>query len=384
MTTFSSARHERRPRRGAVRFASLPGYVPGLLIVCLLAGFFLAWSSARPISDPSSLVGRADPILIDGLRADDTDLFAAAHAIYLEALEQQPSNPEALRGAAISDLGLHRFALALERATAATLLRPDDHIALAAVVDANIELGNYAAAELELDRLLSLRPGLEASSRLSYLRQTMGDGEGASQAMWQARASAGGLVQEAARIDALIGELEFSLGNDAAAAAAYRQATQGDPARLDAMVGSAAVVFRSGDSLTALAMLDDVYAIDPGDTAARILEAEIAASLGDADRSRRAANSVALGALAEHDAGFGIDPSAALVASSWGDPELGLQVAEIIHEVRPDNVRVAHAYAWALHRVGRLDEAVAALEAATRFGVNDPVLAAHTAEILDS
>ena len=367
-----------------MRFASLPGYVPGLLIVCLLAGFFLAWSSGRPTSDPSSLVGRADPILIDGLRADDTDLFAQAHGIYLEALEQQSSHPEALRGAAIADLGLHRFSLALERATAATLLRPDDHIALAAVVDANIELGNYAAAEVELDRLLSLRPGLEASSRLSYLRQTMGDGEGALQAMWQARASASGLVQEAARIDALIGELEFSLGNDAAAADAYRQAIQTDPTRLDAAVGSAAVVFRSGDSLTALAMLDDVYAIDPGDTAALILEAEIAASIGDVDRAGRAANAVALDALAEHEAGFGIDPSAALPASSWGDPELGLQVAEIIHEARPDNVRVAHAYAWALHQVGRSDEAVTALDVATRFGINDAVLAAHAAEILAS
>lgn len=385
MTTLGlSTGHGRRTRRGATLLSSLPGYVPGLLIVCVLAGIFLAWSSGRSISDPSSLVDRADPVLVDALRADDTELFAQAHAIYLDALEQEPSNPEALRGAAIADLGLHRFALALERATAATVLRPDDHIALAAVVDANIELGDYAAAEVALDQLLGLRPGLEASSRLSYLRQTMGDGEGAVRAMWQARASAGGLFQETARIDALIGELEFSLGNDAAAAGAYRQAVQGDPSRLDAMVGLAAVVFRGGDATSALAILDDVYAIDAGDTAALILEAEIAYSLGDLERARQAADAVALDALAEHEAGFGIDPSAALPASSWGDPALGLRVAEIIHQARPENVRVAHAYAWALHQSGRNDDARVALAVAMRFGAEDQVLAAHVEQILAS
>ena len=384
MTTLGPVSHERRTRRGATMFASLPGYVPGLVIVCLLAGFFLAWSSGRPTSDAMSLVGRADPILIDGLRADDTQLFAEAHGIYLEALEQQPSNPEALRGAAIADLGLHRFDLALERATAATAVRPDDHIALAAVVDAHIELGNYAAAEVELDRLLSLRPGLESASRLSYLRQLLGDGEGAVQAMWQARAAAAGLVLETARIDALIGELEFALGNDVSAEAAYARATLGDPTRRDAMVGSAAVVFRAGDAATALVMLDSVYVIDANDTGGRILEAEIAASSGDLERASQAADSVAFDALAEHEAGFGIDPSAALPASSWGDPELGLKVAEVMHEARPNNVRVAHAYAWALHQVGRSEEAVAALELATRFGINDAVLAEHADEILAS
>lgn len=372
--------HEPRTCRGAITW--LPGYVPGLLIVCLLAGFVLAWSSGRPTSDPSSLVDRADAILIDGLRRDDTGLFAHSHEIYLLALAQQPSNPEALRGAAIADLGLHRFDLALERVKAAVELRPDDHIALAAVVDANIELGNYEAAELGLNRLLSLRPGLESASRLSYFRQLTGDGEGAVQAMWQARAAGAGLVLETARIDALIGELEFALGNNAAAEVAYQRAIEGDPTRLDAIVGSAAVAFRAGDAATALAGLDGVYDVDATHTGARILEAEIAASIGDLERASKLANSVALDALAEHEAGFGIDPSAALPASSWGDSELGLTVAEIMHRARPDNIRVAHAYAWALHRVGRTGESVAAIEVAIRFGINDAVLAEHAAEIL--
>lgn len=370
-------------RRTGLR-ASFPNYVPGLLIVCLVAGFFLAWSTSRPTSDATSLVGTADRILVDGLRADDTDLFAEAHGIYVKVLDQYPDNPEALRGAAIADLGLHRFSLALERANKATELRPDDHIALAAAVDANIELGEYEVATVELERLLSLRPGLESASRLSYLRQLMGDGEGAVQAMWQARTAATGLVEETARIDALIGELELSLGNDRSAADAFRRAVTADPTRLDAMVGSASVVFRTGDAQSALTMLDEVYAIDPGDTSARILEAEIAYSIGDTERASRAANSVALDALAEHEAGFGIDPSAALPASSWGDPQLGVQVASIINRARPFNVRAAHAYAWALHRVGRDAEAVDALEIATRYGINDPSLAAHAAEILEA
>lgn len=363
----------------------LPAYVPGLLAICVLAGLALAWSStARSTNggDVAPVVGQADAVLVEALRADDTDDFAEAHAGYLTVLADRPNHQEALRGAAIADLGLHRFDAALERATIAVELAPYDHIARAALVDANIELGFYDAAQRELDALLALRPGLEASSRLSYLRQLLGDWDGAFEAMGQARAGAAGLTFETARIDALIGELAFARGDDDTARHAYERALSIDPDRLDAAVGLAAITFRAGDATAALAMLDDVYAVEEGETAALILEAEIAASLGDLDRAAEAANAVALDALAEHEAGFGIDPSAALPASSWGDPELGLRVASIIHDARPDNVRVAHAYAWALFRAGQPDAAVAPMLTATQFGVDDLVLADHAAQVL--
>lgn len=378
MTTLNPSRLE-EARRAAT--PSLPSYVSGVLIVCILAGFALAWSS-RPTSDPASLVGQADSVLVDALRADDTELFAEAHGLYTQVLDRQPSNTDALRGAAIADLGLHRFHLALERATDATNSQPDDHVALAALVDANIELGRYEQAEIELNRLLALRPGIESASRLSYLRQLTGDIEGARLAMAQARAAASGLTFETARLDALIGELEFSVGNDDAAAGAYQRALDADPERLDAAVGLAAVAFRRGEVSAALDMIDGVLETEPGETAALILQAEVAASIGDDALAQAAANAVARDALAEHEAGYGIDPSAALPASSWGDPELGLQVARLMFDARPDNTRVAHAYAWALFRTGDIDRAAAPMLVATQFGADDLVLADHASEVL--
>ena len=84
----------------------------------------------------------------------------------------------------------------------------------------------------------------------------------------------------------------------------------------------------------------------------------------------------------DNDAGFGIDPSAGLFASTWGEPSAGLELAEIVYRERPQNIKAAHAYAWALHRVGRSNEALLPLEQALRFDTTDPDLSEHAEQII--
>ncbi len=386
MTTLGSVPHQHQPGliRGTGVRRSFPGYMPGLVIVCLIAGLAVGWSllGQRPTEDPAALISEADLLLVDALRADDTELFAQAHALYLSASDQSEApSAEALRGAAIADLGLHRFDLALEGATAAVDLRPDDHVALAALVDAHIELGHYEQAARALDRLLAARPGLEAFSRLSYLRQLTGEDSGAVQAMIMSRNNAGGLAAEGARVDTLLGEIYFALGDLDAAESAYQKAINADPSRIDAVIGGAAVAFRRGEVGTARAIVDGVLADEPGETAALILLAELAAAEGDLATSALAAHTVGQDALDEHAAGFGVDPSAALAVSSWGDPAMGLRIAEIIYEERPSNIKAAHALAWALHRSGQSEQAIAPLDQASQFGTTDGALRAHEVEI---
>lgn len=357
------------------------------MIVALLAGLVVGhtlWSQRTASVDVPAQIAQADLQLIEALRLDDTAIFDRASDLYLGVLDSDPGNPEALRGAAIADLGLHRFQLAHDRATRAIELRPDDHVAAAALVDANIELGRYSEAEGALDELLMLRPGLQAYTRLSYLRQLTGDDAGAVEAMFLARSAAAGLGPETARVDALIGELSFAIGDKAQAASSFANAYSADAIRLDARVGEAALAFAADDLAGAQAILDEVFSLDRGYISALILQAQIADFLGDVDLASAAATEVAEGALREHDAGFGIDPSAALAVSSWGDAEIGLQLATIIYEARPDNVKAAHAYAWALHQVGRTPEALAPLEQALRFDTTDGALHRHAAEIYDA
>lgn len=364
---------------------TMPGYLPGMVLAALVVGIVLGrslWIERTALADPSIVLADAEASLAEALRTDNTQSFDRAYQGYVSILEEQPQHPEALRGAAIADIGLHRFEAARARAQQATELRPDDHIALAAFVDANIEVGNYEEAERQLDKLLALRPGLEAYSRLSYLRQLTGDPAGAVEAMFLARSAAAGLAYETTRVEGFLGEVFLAQGDLASAAEHFQQAHAGDPTKPAGRTGQGQVLIRQGDVEGAKSVADEVLLDHPDDTGALMLLAETSRRLGDDRTADEAANAVISAALGEHEAGFGVDPSAPLFASSWGNADDGLRLAEILYEERPANVKVAHAYAWALHQVGRQDEAIGPMQEAIRFGVSDSLLAEHAAIVL--
>lgn len=60
----------------------------------------------------------------------------------------------------------------------AIILNPYNADIYGALVDANVELGNYKEAVAMCDKMLSIRPDLRSSSRASYIRQIFGDNNG--------------------------------------------------------------------------------------------------------------------------------------------------------------------------------------------------------------
>lgn len=80
-------------------------------------------------------------------------------------------------------LSLHQFADAKKTAEEAVLLNPYNADVYGALVDANVELGNYQVAVEMCDKMMSIRPDLRSYSRASYLRQIFGDNNGAKAAM---------------------------------------------------------------------------------------------------------------------------------------------------------------------------------------------------------
>ncbi len=364
---------------------TMPGYLPGMVLAALVVGIVLGrslWIEHTASADPIDVLADAEAALVEALRTDSTPRFDRAYEGYVSILGEEPQHAEALRGAAIADIGLHRFEAARARAQLATDLRPDDHIALAALVDANIEMGDYEEAERQLDKLLALRPGLEAYSRLSYLRQLTGDPAGAVEAMFLARSAAAGLAYETSRVESFLGEVFLAQGDLASAAEHFQQAHAGDPTKPGGRTGQGQVLIRQGDVEAARSVADAVLRDHPGDTGALMLLAEASRRLGDDRAADEAANAVTSAALGEHAAGFGVDPSVPLFASSWGSADDGLRLAEILYEERPANAKVAHAYGWALYQVGRQDEAIGPMQEAIRFGVSDPLLAEHAAIVL--
>ncbi len=81
------------------------------------------------------------------------------------------------------ELSLHDFAKALQTAERAAALNPYNAYIYGCLVDANVEMGNYAKAVEYCDKMVSIRPDLRSYSRVSYLREIHGDLPGAIEAM---------------------------------------------------------------------------------------------------------------------------------------------------------------------------------------------------------
>jgi len=90
---------------------------------------------------------------------------------------------EALTLKAVIKLSQHKFDEALVLGEKAVVLDPHRAFNYGVLVDANVELGNYARAVEMSDKMVGTRPDLRSYSRVSYLREIHGDVPGAMQAM---------------------------------------------------------------------------------------------------------------------------------------------------------------------------------------------------------
>jgi predicted Zn-dependent protease len=112
----------------------------------------------------------------------DKTLFDRAQAALDESLKLAPENLEAQKVEAALLLGRHEFERALVIAKAINEKVPDDVMTYGYIADADLALGDYAAAEKAVQWMLDLRtnnvPGL---LRGAEMRQVFGDSEGALQ-----------------------------------------------------------------------------------------------------------------------------------------------------------------------------------------------------------
>jgi len=117
----------------------------------------------------------------------DATYYAKAEEALEHALKSAPDNFEARKTEVWILLGRHEFAKALKEAEALNRRAPDDVQVYGFVTDANVELGHYAEAEKAAQWMLDIRPGnLPGLTRAAYLRELMGDLDGAAELMNEA------------------------------------------------------------------------------------------------------------------------------------------------------------------------------------------------------
>ena len=312
----------------------------------------------------------------------DSSYYPKAEALFRQALASDEANVDALVGMGTLALSRHEFRDAQQWGEQAVNAAPQHAPAYGVLVDAEVEIGDYGAAEQTLQQMVDLRPDLGSYSRISYLRELMGDRAGAISAMQRAVTAGSGYPENVAWAQVQLGNLTFDGGDLTGAAEAYDAAIAAVPGYAPALAGKAKVLAARGQ----LAAAGDLYA----QVVSILPLPEYLAAYGDVlaargDTSGAAAQFVTVAAIQQLQAANGVntDLELALFAADHGGPDditNAVAQARAAVDERP-SVTAYDALAWTLYRAGDLDAAAAASDQALRLGTQSAMMQFHAGMI---
>lgn len=149
----------------------------------------IRYYQARIKRDPyrySNYTKLGDVYIQKARETGDTAYYSKAGEALKKALDLYPNNYTTVIYLGQVSSAEHEFNDTLKYATAAIDLKSEDSYAYGILGDAYIELGQYEDAKKAYETMVSLGPGLDSYSRISYMRELMGDVKGAIQAMKKA------------------------------------------------------------------------------------------------------------------------------------------------------------------------------------------------------
>jgi tetratricopeptide (TPR) repeat protein len=243
------------------------------------------------------------------------------------------------------------------------------------IVDAQVELGRYDEAARSLQHMVDLKPNLSSYARVSYFRELNGDLDGAVEAMRLAVSAGGEAPENFAYVQTLLGDLELTRGETAAAERAYRTALARYAGYAPARAGMARVAVARGDLDAAIARYRAVVE--------RLPLTEYVIALGESElttgRTAAARETFALVRVQQRllaRTGVVADAAMALFEADHGDRSRALELAQRGWRLAP-SVRSADARGWAMTRAGRPSQGLEWAQRALRLGSQDPLFLYH-------
>ncbi len=273
------------------------------------------------------------------------------------------------------ELSQHDFSQALATAQQAVAINPYNAQIYGALVDAYVELGNYAEAVEMADKMISIRPDLRSYSRVSYLREIHGDVPGAIEAMKLA-VSAGFPGQEGtcwARMT--LGELYENYGKEAQAREQYEWALVERPNYPFAIAALAKLDMTSGKLEQAEEQLEQAISIIP-EVGFYIDRAELYKMTGREEELATTKEEILAMLQDDVDSGHLMNMEyASLYLELYEDPAKALPYAKEEFEKRPANIDVNRLLARIHAALGNTEEAERlATKAATTNSVHPELL----------
>ena len=309
----------------------------------------------------------------------DPSLYPRAEAALDAARALLPDDPLVLAGIGGLQLGRHEFKDALATGQATLEAFPGYSTARGVVVDALVELGRYKEAFAAAEALAVDSPDLASLARLSYAYELQGDLEGALAAMEQAAASPGLAPENTAYVLALVGQLRRLTGDPEGARAAYDEALKLVPDHAPSLAGLGRLAVGRGDLEEAKTRFERAAGIVPLPEYV-IAHGETLEALGDMAGARDQYELATVLITLFQANGVVVDVDLALFEADHGDPTRALELATAGYASSP-TIRAADATAWALHRLGRDEEAATWSAEALRLGSRDPLLRYHAGAI---
>ncbi len=309
----------------------------------------------------------------------DPTLYVPAEDALRASDGLQPDDARPLVGLGGLQLGKHRFADALVTGKRAVLLAPTLAAAHGVVVDSLVELGRYPEADAAAARMFAVGDDLGTYARVSYLKELHGDLDAARAAMAGAAVQPGLAPENQAFALSLLANLERWTGDPDGARATWERAMTLVPEHPPSLAGLGRLAVAAGDLAEAARLFGRAADVIPLPEYVIAL-GEIQAASGD-DKAAKASFALAGAEIHLFQAnGVTVDLDLALFEADHGDPTRALGLAKAAYAETP-TVRAADAVAWALHRLGRDEQAVTWSVKALRLGSRDPLLRYHAGAI---
>lgn len=310
----------------------------------------------------------------------DPALYTQAENAFNEVLKREPDHLDALIGMGILALARHDFTAALEWADKAWAINSFGADILGIMVDAQVELGRYEEARQTADKMLKLRPGIPAYTRLSYLRELHGDIPAAIDMMQKAADAALPGTEAMLWSEVQLGHLYFNRGDLAQAEAAYQKALFFRPDYIHAQAALARLQAARGEYEEAIAAYHPIVE--------RLPLPKFVIALGElyevTERPKQAAQQYELVRLMQQlnaSQGMNVDLELAFFEADHGDkPTQALAQIRATYQSRP-TIYAADALAWALYHNAQYAQAQQYSQEALRLGTQDAMLYYHAGKI---